>query len=123
VTGSPEKSGSELTNRLALAFKPLDKRAFGVALGVATGLVVAVATTVTLIRGPTGLNIGLLGQYLYGYTVSWPGVPIGFVWSFVVGFVAGWFVAFCRNFVLAVSVFLVRTRAELFQTREFLDHI
>jgi hypothetical protein len=40
-----------------------------------------------------------------------------------VGFVAGWFFAFCRNLVLAFSVFLIRARAELNQTRDFLDHI
>jgi hypothetical protein len=41
----------------------------------------------------------------------------------VTGFVAGWFVAFVRNFVVTVSVFALRTRAELSQTSDFLDHI
>jgi hypothetical protein len=35
----------------------------------------------------------------------------------------GWFLAFCRNLLLAVKLFVVRTRAELSQTRDFLDHI
>jgi hypothetical protein len=40
-----------------------------------------------------------------------------------VGFTGGWFVAFCRNLAIAISVFVTRTRAELAETREFLDHI
>jgi hypothetical protein len=37
--------------------------------------------------------------------------------------VVGWFFAFCRNLALAVSAFIVRTRAELREVRGFLDHI
>jgi hypothetical protein len=55
--------------------------------------------------------------------VSWPGVVIGAAWGFVVAFVAGWFAAFCRNLALAISAFVIRTRAEIEATREFLDHI
>jgi hypothetical protein len=109
---------------LALAFVPLHKRAFGVAIGLAAGLVVAAATAMAIVRQPEhSVNLWLLRAYFYGYSVSWPGVVVGFFWAFVVGFTGGWFVAFCRNFVLALSMFVVRTRAELFETRDFLDHI
>jgi hypothetical protein len=107
----------------ALAFAPLDKRAFGVAIGLAAGLSVAAATVVVLLRGENGFNLGLLRAYFFGYAVSWPGVSVGFLWAFVAGFTAGWFVAFVRNFAMAVSLFLVRTRAELNETSDFLDHI
>jgi hypothetical protein len=50
-------------------------------------------------------------------------VFIGAVWGFGVSFIAGWFAAFCRNLALAISAFVIRTRAELDSTREFLDHI
>jgi hypothetical protein len=119
----PERNET-ISDRLQLAFRPLDKRAFGVAIGLAAGLVVAAVTVVALARDGEGARIlTLLNQYFRGYSVSWPGVLIGFLWAFVAGFTAGWFVAFVRNFVLAVSIFLVRTRAELFQTRDFLDHV
>jgi hypothetical protein len=72
---------------------------------------------------PPEPNLELLANYFYGYSVSWKGLAIGTGWGFVVGFVGGWFVAFCRNMVIAVSVFVTRTRAELAQTRDFLDHI
>lgn len=113
-----------MAERMALAFQPLHKRAFGVAIGLAMGLAVAAATVVVLVRGFGDTSrLGLLREYFFGYSVSWQGVLVGFAWAFVAGFTAGWFVAFCRNMVFAVSIFLVRTRAELFETRDFLDHI
>ncbi len=116
--------GEEHTGRLALAFAPIDKRAFGVAIGVATGLVVFGVTAVYLVRNPAdGFQLGLLRQYFYGYSVSWSGAIIGFGWGMLTGFVAGWFFAFCRNLSVAVSVFVIRAKAELLQTRDFLDHI
>ena len=45
----------------------------------------------------------------------------GAAWAFGVGFVGGWFVGFVRNFVTAVWIFFVRTRAQF--SRNFLDHI
>jgi hypothetical protein len=65
----------------------------------------------------------LLGQYFAGYDRSLTGVLVGAAWGFVVAFVAGWFGAFCRNTALAIAAFMLRTRAELSETRDFLDHI
>jgi len=119
----PEQSRSTPPQPLGLAFLPVDKRAFGVAIGVACGVATALATAIVVLRGADGANLWLLRTYFAGYSVSWTGAVVGFAWAFVVGFTAGWFVAFCRNLVLAVSIFVVRTRAELFETRDFLDHI
>ncbi len=121
----PEIAAQEVEpiERLSLAFAPLHKRAMGGAIGLASAVVVMAMTMVHVIRQPDGLQIDLLRYYFYGYEVSWKGVLIGGFWAFIAGFVAGWFVAFCRNFVIAVSVFLTRARAELQATRDFLDHI
>lgn len=109
---------------LQLAFAPLHKAAFGTATGVAGALLMAVLTTVKLLSPRAeAFPLGLLNQYFAGYTVSWGGLIVGCVWGFTVAFVAGWFVAFCRNLALAIVAFNYRTRAELAQTREFLDHI
>lgn len=123
---SPAPGGSQqvLEQQLALAFAPLHKRAFGMAIGSAVGVSLFVLTAVHLLRRPAeGVDLSLLAQYFYGYTVTWGGAVVGLAWGFVVGFVAGWFFAFCRNLVLATSIFFIRTRAELKATREFLDHI
>lgn len=107
---------------LVLAFAPLDKRAFGVAIGAVAGLLFFIATSVVLLRG-TDAGLYLLSEYFYGYSLSWAGAFVGLFWGFVVGFVAGWFIAFCRNLALAISIFISRTRGELHATADFLDHI
>jgi hypothetical protein len=108
-----------------LAFAPLHKRAFGTAVGVALALVMGGLTTFHLLLDatPGQPNLWLQSHYFYGYSVSWTGLFVGMGWGFVVGFVGGWFFAFCRNLALAISIFITRTRAELAQTRDFLDHI
>jgi hypothetical protein len=112
----------EVPPSMALAFAPIHKRAFGVAIGAAAGLLFFAATVVVLLRG-TDVGLYLLSEYFYGYSVSWTGAVIGLLWGFAVGFVAGWFVAFCRNLALAISIFISRTRSELHATADFLDHI
>lgn len=124
TSGTPTAERDDLSRQLELAFAPLHKRAFGVAVGVATGSAIFVLTVINLVHGPRAAEgLALLGQYFSGYRVSLPGALVGWGWGFLAGFVAGWFVAFCRNFIVAVSIFLIRTRAELTQTRDFLDHI
>lgn len=109
---------------MLFTFAPLHKRAFGVATGVAGAIIVILLTIAgILLPGAREFPLGLLGQYFQGYSVTWPGVVIGGAWGFAVAFVAGWFAAFCRNLALAISAFMIRTKAELDSTREFLDHI
>lgn len=110
-------------SQLELAFLPLHKRALGMATGFVSAVLVFGATLLHMARAENTYPLHLLGQYLYGYSVSLEGALVGAFWAGVAGFVAGWFFAFCRNFALAVSSFIVRTRAELRETRDFLDHI
>lgn len=106
------------------AFLPLHKRALGMALGIATGLVLFLATAVVLLRPSVpGPQLLLLNEYFYGYTVSWGGAFVALAWGFVTGFVAGWFAAFMRNFVMAASLWMGRNREERENTADFLDHI
>ncbi|MHB1223771.1 MAG: hypothetical protein ACYC2G_06935 [Gemmatimonadaceae bacterium] len=120
--GAPDAVAAD--RALRLAFAPLHKRAFGVAVGLAVGLAIFVVTAARLLAGPEGVTyLSLLSQFLAGYEESWIGALIGLGWGFAVGFVAGWFAAFVRNLVLATYLFLVRTRADLLATRDFLDHI
>lgn len=112
----------DLQAALTVAIAPVHKRALGVATGLTAGTLVAAVTVLALmLQVDPSDNLGLLANYFYGYTVSWPGVAVGFWWAFVVGFVAGWFLAFMRNLFTALWIFFVRTKAELSQN--FLDHI
>lgn len=115
---------SEEPRAVAEGFLPLHKLATGVAIGTAAALLVTVLTIDAIVRPPDSrLPMELLSAYFAGYTVSWPGVAIGAWWAWFAGFVLGWFCAFVRNFVLAAQIVMVRTRANLDQTRDFLDHI
>lgn len=117
--GEPE----QVPQQLLLVFAPLHKRAMGVAVGAVTGLLVFLATVMMTLKGGSGYPLSLLAEYYFGYSVSWAGSLVGLAWGFVSGFVFGWFFAFCRNLIIAVWLFIARTRAELNQARDFVDHI
>jgi hypothetical protein len=122
ITVTPDES--PVISAMLFAFAPLHKRAFGVATGVAGALFMVLLTLAGMfLPGASGFPLELLRQYFAGYSVSWLGALVGGLWGFAVAFVAGWFAAFCRNLALATSAFIIRTRAELDSTREFLDHI
>ena len=67
------------------------------------------------------MPLALLSQFFYGYQVSWIGAVVGAFWAFIAGFVAGWFLAFMKNFVTALWMFGLRVKSSL--TQPFLDHI
>lgn len=113
-----------LDAQLALVFAPLHKLAFGLAIGTAAAVAVAALTAIVLFTERAhDFPLGLLSQYFRGYDVSVRGIAVGAAWAGFTGFVAGWFMAFCRNLALAASAFFIRARAELSETRDFLDHI
>ncbi|MBA3554999.1 MAG: hypothetical protein H0W29_09620 [Gemmatimonadales bacterium] len=119
------RASRRLPDELAeVAFLPVDKLAFGVATGVTAAVLVFLCTAIQLLRNPQpGFPLELLGQYFAGFSVTWPGALIGAAWASFSGFILGWFLAFGRNLLLAVMLFLVRGRAEWDQTKNFLDHL
>ena len=120
----PHTAETEVEPELELAFAPLHKRCLGVAVGVALAALVFALTALHILRSPSEpYPLVLLEQYFLGYTVTWPGALVGAAWSFWLGFVLGWGFAFARNLVLAATAIIFRARAELEQTRGFLDHI
>jgi hypothetical protein len=103
---------------------PAHKVALGIAVGALSGLAVFALTVFHVVLRPQdALDISLLSQYLTGYSVSWTGAFVGMFWGVLIGFVSGWFVAFIRNLVIAIRVFTIRGKADLAQSRDFLDHI
>jgi hypothetical protein len=112
---------------LAMAVAPIHKLALGVSAGIVFGLLLLVITLLPVLTGgddsDLGMYIGLLDNYFYGYQVSVAGAFVGMFWGFVVGFVIGFFAAFVRNLAVTLTVFALRTKAELAQTTDFLDHI
>lgn len=75
------------------------EQGWGLAFGSVSALGLFVATIWLVLRG--GINVGehlnLLGVYLPGYSVSYVGSVIGFVYAFVIGYGAGRTIATVYN--------------------------
>ncbi len=112
------------TDGLTLAFAPAHKFAMGAAIATIAAISCFLLTAIPLVAGrPDALRLELLANYFYGYDVSWRGALVGAGWAGFSGFVLGWFFAFARNAVLGVRLIILTARAELAQTRDFMDHI
>ena len=96
----------------------------GVAVGTIFSCLLFLATLVVLLSGvPREPNLALLSQFLCGYTVSFTGSLVGFLWGFAIGFVLGWSFALLRNLTVWIVLALVRSRAEMEQFGDVLDHL
>jgi hypothetical protein len=69
----------------------LNARAWGIAVGMLLGTGLLIATVFLVLKGgeTVGPHLSLLGQYLPGYSVTWGGAFIGFVYLFVIGYAIG----------------------------------
>ena len=71
----------------------------GVVLGLLSGVGLFLLTVILVLKGGevVGPHLGLLGQYLPGYSVTWGGSFIGLAYGLVLGFVGGAFGALIYN--------------------------
>lgn len=117
-------SSESVERLLAWAFAPMHKRALGLAVGLTAAALIFLVTAFHVVVRPDGdVPLYLLSQYFYGYDLTWRGAAVGAWWALLAGFVAGWFGAFLRNLVVGLWLMVVRVRANLSETRDFLDHI
>ena len=107
------------------AFGRLDPVALGTGVGIVAGLSLAAMTAALLIRGgqDVGLHLVRLGYFLPGYTVSWPGVGIGFIDALAFGFGLGALLAALWNayhrLFIAILVSREQSRATRRELQEF----
>ena len=75
------------------------EQGWGIAIGLLFGLGLFLATVVLVIKGgpDPGPHLGLVRIYFPGYSVTWVGSFIGFVYAFVVGYAIGRTVATIYN--------------------------
>ena len=68
-----------------------NERGWGIAFGLLLGVSLFVATNVLILKAsyPIGPHLGLLRVYFPGYSVTFLGSLIGFVYAFVVGYLIG----------------------------------
>jgi hypothetical protein len=69
----------------------MNEQAWGIAFGLVLGLGLLLATIILIAKGgePVGPHLGLLGVYFPGYSVSYLGSLIGFIYLFVIGYAIG----------------------------------
>jgi hypothetical protein len=84
-------SGERLNTQLQDALLRMNARAWGIAFGLMLGLGLFLATNILVIRGGevVGPHLSLLGVFLPGYSVTFAGSLIGFVYLFVIGYAGG----------------------------------
>ncbi len=76
ITVTPEES--PVISAMLYAFAPLHKGAFGLAVGVAGAVLMALLTLAGLfLPGTREFPLELLGQFFQGYSVTLPGVFVG----------------------------------------------
>ena len=115
---------SEEKTSIILAFAPLHRLALGLASGIVLGGLLFIATLLQTINGmKPDKGLGLLKQFFWGYSVSPGGAFIGLLWAFVVGFALGWIFSLFRNLAVWIWLTAVRSRAEMNQYSDFLDHL
>jgi len=99
------------------AFARLRAVPLGVSLGLVCGVGLFAATAVLLIKAallpselPVGPHLELLGHYFPGYTVTWPGSVVGFLYGLGSGLVLGITSAALVNFNHLLYMRLLRRR-------------
>ncbi|MCC7308254.1 MAG: hypothetical protein IT173_11865 [Acidobacteria bacterium] len=79
----------------------LNGHILGFVIGLTAALGIFAATNFLVFKGGevVGPHLGLLDQFLLGYSVSFIGSLIGALYLFVTGYIVGLFVAFVYNWV------------------------
>jgi hypothetical protein len=125
IAEAEEAVAGVVEGRLAEIFPKVDGIALGVATGTVSGVLLALATLFLVFKGGpvVGPNLGLLAQFLPGYTVTGAGSLLGLFYGLAAGFLAGWGFALLRNVSLLLSLAILRRRAQLRLLRRFLEFI
>jgi hypothetical protein len=97
VTPGAATTGEHQRVRAAVA--RLRAGVLAVVFGLVGGSGLAFATAWLVLRGGevVGPHLGLLSQFFPGYSVSWSGVAIGFLYGLVTGLILGAFLGATYN--------------------------
>ncbi len=101
----PDQSLTAQEQDLNAALVRLNARAWGIATGLLLGGGLFVATNVLVLKGgpDVGAHLQLLRVFLPGYSVTFLGSLVGFVYLFVIGYVLGRFVGLVYNKMVEVG--------------------
>jgi protoporphyrinogen oxidase len=123
--GISDAEAAMLDGRVTEIFPRVDGVAFGAATGLVAGALLCLATLVLVWKGGpvVGPTLGLLAQFLPGYSVTATGAMIGLIYGALGGFLAGWSFAVIRNLTLFFSLSFLRRRAQRQLLKRFLEFV
>ena len=101
---TPPPARGRIDDVLQAAFPRYDEIAFGGAFGITATVLLGLATALLLWGPNDGFvpMLSLLGNYLFGFEVSWPGLLVGLAEVGVAGFAVGWSMARLINILTAI---------------------
>jgi hypothetical protein len=91
--------------QLERALQRLNARAWGIAMGLLAGGALFLATMILVVKGGEnqGQHLRLLRVFFPGYTVSFLGSFVGFIYAFVVGYATGRLIGMVYNSLVRTS--------------------
>jgi hypothetical protein len=83
-----------------------NEQGWGIAIGLFLGIGLFLATIVLVLKGGPnpGPRLSLLRIYFPGYSVTWLGAALGFVYAFVLGYAIGRTIAIIYNRIIKQPV-------------------
>jgi len=95
---------SEEEEQIRRSVVRLNGHIIGFVMGVIGALAIFVATNFLVLKGGevVGPHMGLLDQFLIGYSVTFTGSLVGAAYAFVIGYGSGLFVATIYNWVISL---------------------
>lgn len=120
---TPSRVEGNSSDLLLAAFARYDEVALGGAVGITASLGLAFATAVLLLGSNEGIvpMMSLLGNYLFGYEVSWAGLAVGVIEAGLLGFGLGWSAAWLSNLLISVFERDVERRLATLTALEVMD--
>jgi len=98
------QSALDMEHELTRAVARLQAGVMALVFGLICGVGLFAMTAILVIEaGPnTGVHLCLLDNYFIGYSVTWPGAFVGFLWAFVLGSAVGWTLGYVYNRVVGL---------------------
>ncbi|MCL4846630.1 MAG: NAD(P)/FAD-dependent oxidoreductase [Acidobacteria bacterium] len=120
---TPQPVADDIEAFVREAFPVYDEVALGGAFAVTAMVVLGLATLLMLSERAAAFvpMLSLLGNFLFGYAVSWPGLALGMVEAGVWGFALGWAIARLVNVLTTWTLKGLERRLAALSTLEAID--
>ena len=118
-------AGETLRESITHIFPRLDPVALGFAFGTTAGIMIFIATLFLIIQdgGIVESHLGLLSQFIPGFSVTVLGAVVGLMGLFGLGFVFGSAFAYLRNLSVYIGARMLHRDIELYHLKRLFDFV